>query len=121
MINSITDYIDTAKARSGAKSDRKLCDLMEVSPVWANNTRKGTLPTEKTMLKLAAIAGIPPHKALLDLNLWRSSGQAKMVYKQIADSLKGATLALLLMACFVPFPAQAKCNLVGAHNIYYGK
>jgi len=115
-MKNITDYIDTAIARSGSKSKRKFCELLGVSSSWIVATSRGTLPTDETMLRLAEIAGVPPHVALLDLNIWRSKGKAQAVYKRLSQAVeKGAITASILFFTALPF-----CQIIGNDFIYYG-
>ena len=54
------------------------------------------LPSEETLLKVAALAGIPAEKALIDLNLWRS----KNYPDRYAAWIK---LSKLILPCIIAF------------------
>jgi len=115
-MKNITDYIDIAFKRSGAKSDRKFCDLMRVNPTWVNATRKGKLPTDENMLKLAELAGIPPHIALLDLNVWRSKGKTQAVYKRLIQAVETVSLSAFV---FFISSAPALASSSNDEALYY--
>lgn len=104
-MKNIFDYIDLAKKRTGAKSDRALCKLLEISPNMVISYNKGVLPNDQTMIKLARLAGVSEREALLDLNIWRSTGAVQKVYM----AMKQGAAACLYVACFAPalFPKIA--------------
>jgi hypothetical protein len=109
-METITEYLDEAKRRSGCKSDRKFCALLGMSPTWLLHTRRGTLPTDETMLKIADIAGVDPQKALLDLNIWRSQGKTKALYQTMRKTLERAAVLCAVLAAIQVTPALAKVS-----------
>lgn len=112
------EYVEKAKKRSGAKSDRKLCDMLGVSNNMITHYKnKNTLPNDETMIKLAAIAGVDPMQALLDLNVWRSPEKIKPHYMKIMSHVSAAALSCILAA----FPALLNLDMshVLSHTIYY--
>jgi hypothetical protein len=112
-------YIDTAKSISGCSSDRKLSQLLKMAPNWVATARKRPMfPTDETMINLAKIADIPLHTALLDLNIWRSTGKAKAVYQRLAEVAQTASLTAFIFF-ITALPASAMCQLASADIIYY--
>lgn len=103
------DYINAAMQKSHCISERKFCELLKISPNSINSYRKGSWPTEKTMMKIARAAGADPWQALIDLNVWRAENDdIKQIYKGIADTIKKAALVLFTMsALYHPAPAHA--------------
>lgn len=117
-MRKITDYIDMAKERSGVKSDRKLCAMLGMSDMWVHQVKKHrALPSDDTMLKLAEIAGIPPHEALLDLNILRSTGKAQAVYKKLSAAAEKAVKVNILPALLTVIIVSNEM----VDFIYYGK
>lgn len=96
---TIDDYVDAARARIGATSDRQLATRMGLKssaiPCW--RTRR-TWPRDDTMLQLAELAGMPAEQALLDLGMWRTEGRTAEVYRRIAERLARTAAALLPFA-----------------------
>lgn len=91
------EYVEKAKKRSGAKSDRKLCDMLGVSNNMITHYKnKNTLPNDETMIKLAAIAGVDPTQALLDLNVWRAPENVKPHYMKIMSHVSAAALSVMI-------------------------
>jgi len=90
-------YVKKAMERSGAKSERQICLMMGMADNTITNYRKrNVLPNEETMMKLAQIAGIDVFIALLDLNIWRSEGQAQAAYKNILKKISVGIVAVYL-------------------------
>ena len=119
-METLEEYIAEAKKRTGVSSHRKLCALLEIAPNSITNYfNKGVYPNDKTMLKIAKLAGVNDTKALLDVNIWRSSGRCKALYSKMAEIIKqsGATLAVFLLSAV---PALASSGLSDiADFIYY--
>ena len=57
------------------------------------------LPSEETILKVAALAGVAPERALIDLNLWRSkdSPNRHEVWKKLSKMIQ---FSIALCICF---------------------
>ena len=75
------------------------------------------LPSEETLLKVAALAGIPAEKALIDLNLWRSKDDAARleVWQRISKIIKNIVPMLLILYTLY----GADCILYSTENVYY--
>ena len=80
----ISDYLNTAQAISGAGSDRGLARLLKVSQTLISKWRLGkTLPTKEFMLKIAELANMDKTVALIVLEYWKSSGEARLIFKTL--------------------------------------
>jgi hypothetical protein len=98
-MRTISWYIEEAKAHSGAKSDRKLCELLGKSPIWIHQISTGkTWPSDEGMIQLARVAGMDPFTALLDLNMWRSHGEAQKTYRKMLEKMTVVIMVLFFMA-----------------------
>lgn len=104
-------YINAAMQNSQCSSERKLCELLETGPNVITTYRRGSLPTDETMVKLARIAGIDPYIALLDLNTWRSTGAAQEAYKAILKKITTAAIVLFLLIGNGPAHAMNKAAI----------
>lgn len=91
-------YLDQAKAREEIGSDRRVALAMRMDQSTVYQMRKrGILPSEPTMLKLAALAGVPAEEALLDLAMWKARDpESRSIYARIAERLKDAAAAWAL-------------------------
>lgn len=119
-------YLDEAKHISGVKSDRQLSEMIGQSSNWAAQIRSGrAFPADETMMKLAAIAGVDPWTALLDLNMWRSQGAAQDVYRSILEKIKASIVIIALLGALSASPALAESKQYTLHyakdTVYYGK
>ena len=104
-------YIEKAQLNSNYKSDRMLSLALGKNPNLINYyKRKGVLPSDETMLKLAEIAGVDAWIALLDLNMLRTSGETRSQYADIMKKIESVALAVLVTATlgFSASPAIAK-------------
>lgn len=122
----ISWYIEEAKAKSGAKSDRKLCEMLGMAENATHAWKKrNVLPSDETMMKLAQIAGVDPWTALLDLNMWRSQGAAQNVYRSILEKIKASIVIIALLGALSASPASAEGKQYTLHyakdTVYYGK
>lgn len=99
MKNRTVDfYIERAKDNSGASSDRKLGTLLGLSEIAVSNWRNGrSWPSDDVMVKLSKICGIDPDIGLLDLNLWRSSGDAKEAYARMLKKITVVIMAMIIL------------------------
>lgn len=84
-MNSVSEYVEKARKNSGADSDRKVAQMLGLKGSAASMWRTGrTFPSDETMIRLAQVAGVDPYKALIDLNIWRSSGNVQAAYRKLA-------------------------------------
>lgn len=117
-------YISEAKIRTGAQSDRRLCEMLGLAQnaihAWK---KKNVLPSPLTMKKLSRLAGIDPAIAIMDLHSWQTKDESlKFTYGKIADAItRGAiTLALLLMVIPAPALSPEKVSTFKTDSVYYG-
>lgn len=115
-MESVRDYLDAARARHNLSADWKLGITLGVSPQWVAGVRIGTnLPSDTVMLKLAELAGVPPERALLDLNLWRAkSPSVAKVYAEIIQRLGAACVVSALLIAGSP---SGHARTVGEQNV----
>lgn len=108
-MRDLFDYISAAMQNSQCKSERKLCDMLDISNTSITNYRnKGVIPTSETMLKLAKLAGVPEWQALLDLQEWRAENEnEKAIWRQISEKIKTAALILVTAGQLGASPALA--------------
>lgn len=111
-MRDINYYVEAAIARGNIKSQRKLSEMLGLSNNVISVYLTGkSIPSDETMMKLAAIAGIDPWVALLDLNMWRSQGAAQDAYRDMMKKITAVAIAGILIAVGVaPAPAHAKVN-----------
>ena len=70
---NIDNYIENAKVNTNSSSNAKLAYLLGINPGSVSQFLSNkTLPADNTILKLAALAGIPPEVALIDVSIWRN-------------------------------------------------
>jgi len=103
----IDDYCELAKSRNKLKTNSALArelGLSHNSPT-AWKTRRAW-PSDEVMIKLAKMAGVDPMDGILDLNIWRSSGEAISLYTRMKKAMTAA-LVLLVFSFFaqglIPF------------------
>ena len=108
-MRTLESYIETAKKRSGANSDRKLGALLGASPALISAYKTGrSFPSDDLMIHIAHIAGIDPTQALLDLNVWRAPEKVKPHYMKIMSRVSAAALSVAILA----FPALAHAGIL---------
>ena len=97
-MRTIDFYLDLAKEKQNLPSDLALNRLMGFKGSMISHLRKskGRLSDEK-MIELCNLAGVSPSLGLLDLNIWRTSGIAQKVYKEIAQNANMLTISALAL------------------------
>lgn len=125
-MHTIDQYIDAACERARL-TDRQLGKYLGKSHATVSHWRtKRTWPADETMIALAEVAGMDPEQALIDLNIWRSTGEARRVYERMAGHLAPAALCLaviLMGQAIFSTPATAygpAPSRDAQHSIYYG-
>lgn len=118
-------YIAKAQVNSGAATDTKLAALLDVSASYVCMMRTGkSIPSDDMMVKIANIAGVDKEEALLDLNVWRSSGSVKDAYANILRKLGHVAVALALCLFFSAHQDATASDLNMSNSehdaIYYG-
>lgn len=99
-----SQYIELAKQTANCKSNRQLAKLLGISNVALSYIETGVnTPTDTTILRLAQLADIAPEQALIDLGIWRNSGnpEALQAYQNIKKSLTrfSALTSISLFLC----------------------
>ena len=85
---NIQAVLERARARLGDCSERELCRQLAVTHRAFAMWRDGQgWPSDETMLRLSAIAGLPNERALLMLNTWRSPPRVAAIYSQMLNRL----------------------------------
>lgn len=126
-------YVKRAMEHTGVDSYRKLCKILEIAPNAINGyLKKGCLPSDRTMTRLAMLAGINPMVAGIDLNIWRTKDTEREYYKairtQIAtkskesekmhlDILKRTSNAILILISFSSLLFSSPADPVQTKNI----
>lgn len=98
-MESVSDYIDAAKASLNYTADWKLTIDLGVSPTMVHQWKVGKCwPSEQAMIRLAELAGLDPTRALLDLNLWRARDpKVSKIYSSLIQRLGAACVAFALV------------------------
>ena len=75
------------------------------------------LPTEETALQVAALAGISPEVALIDLNIWRAKDDENRlkVWKNISKMIQLSIIITLILLN----NTNLLNILYSIHNVYY--
>jgi plasmid maintenance system antidote protein VapI len=120
-------YVETAKQKNNLKSLRSVARELEITQsAFHGLVHKHSNPSDETMIKLAKLAGVEPSIALVERNVWMSSGEPKTAYAKILHTLQHATLAIFLAVVGITglsTDASASPALSNdkTNNIYYGK
>jgi transcriptional regulator with XRE-family HTH domain len=85
---NIQSLLERARHRSGVQSTRALAKRISLNPEAMRRIENGSgLPSDDTMVRISLLAGISAEEGLLLLNMWRSSGAAATVYRQLHQRL----------------------------------
>lgn len=96
-MNSLSEIIDMAKSTQNIASDRKLAKLLDVDQKSVSGWRCGkTWPNDENIIKLAYLANIPAHEAVLLVSLMKAPDNVKPIYE---DILKKVTASIAVSAC----------------------
>lgn len=88
MRHELSDLLDSAKARIGAKSERELARALGVDPTSLLLYRRGeNWPSDDRLIRICVIASVAPDDWLLRLNMWRSTGDARRRYGALLKKL----------------------------------
>lgn len=120
-MRTVDEYADLAKNAQGFRSDRELGRALGYKGNTVSYWRqKKAWPSDDTMLQLAELAGIEPGEALIDLNIWRSSGRARSIYQRMAMTAAGLIIGLVVSTYGTATKAEQGFNLDG-QNIHYAR
>ncbi|KLN61321.1 hypothetical protein WH96_06625 [Kiloniella spongiae] len=130
-MKTVDFYIDEAKKNRGIKSDAGLSRELGFKGNPTGHWRtKRAWPADETIVELAEMANEDPTEALMNLNIWRASGKARVLYERIAKSTvqSVAILGVSSLATFGFQPKTAEASQIlekvetqVANNVYYGK
>lgn len=112
-MRTIDDYCDAAKKMQNIPSDGKLAIALNVNHSAVSQWRtKRTWPSDSTMVRLAMLAGVDPHEALVDAAIWRNGNDG--VVQSLWSDLKKKLTPIAAMLCLfmglsaaLPPPAKA--------------
>ena len=96
MTDSFSEYLENAKTATGTKSDSNMARKIGISRALLHAYKTGKAPpSEQAMIALAKRANLDETEALILLNLWKSEGDAKAIYKrllmsQVVQATKGS-------------------------------
>jgi len=128
----LRDLIDEAMERQHISSHNKLSQILEIDRSTFSHWIHGrNLPSEKIILKLAALADADPDEALLIHRiLHASTPDTKNTYHtmlRLIWSVKHAAAVLVLLFCLggihqvTAGTGIEQISLVDLHSVYYGK
>ena len=103
-MQTIDDYLDAARDRTGLPSDRQLALKMRIEPASLNAWRtKRSWPADHQMVNLAELAELDPDLGLVELNIWRTkSPAAREHYSAIRRLITAAGLVAGFITAMLP-------------------
>ena len=105
-MRTVDDYCQAAMIRTNTKSLRQLADLLMISPTLPSQWKtRRAWPSDSVMLKLADLAGIKQEIALLELEIWRTSDDARPVYEKMLQIIAKTAAAILIALGLYTLPA----------------
>jgi len=107
----IDDYIDLIKTRHDLPSDRAAAKLIGISSSSINHWRlRRTWPSDRSMIKVAELAGIDEQEAVADLHIWMAKTEdVRALWQKISASLS-ATAAMLFLVVFLWSPGISEAG-----------
>ncbi len=97
-------YIDKAMQKQSL-SQNGLAHKIGISTACMSKMASSKiLPSEETVLKVAALAGISPEQALIDLNIWRAQKDPARLaaWQKISKMISSSLIILLFLTDFSP-------------------
>ena len=123
-MKSLNNYINDAKQAKNIKSDRLLCQALNLSnnAITSYRTQRAW-PTDETMVRLAELGGNDPELALIDLNIWRTPAPAQKLYLKMFEKLTAAVFIAIILLTMPLQSANATTYIPHYmdNNIYYEK
>lgn len=93
MTQTQQEFFESAVERSGSINQSSLARKIGISRTCFSQWKKGTsYPSDKTMLKIAALCNLDPVEALALLNLWRCDESARSTYARLLDVAQSTAL-----------------------------
>lgn len=84
----ISDLMDLARQRAGLPTDAALARRLGKSHNFVCGLRKGYGRIgDESLVALCSLARVDPLPWLLDLNIERTQGEARRIYRELAQSL----------------------------------
>lgn len=129
-MNTTNEFLDAVKAKTGAGSDYKLANILEVTRGGISSYRTGrTCLDDETCLKVASILEIDPAMVFAAIYAERSkNADAKAVWKSLFEKLGGVAASLLIattLGGMTPTNANAgaasSVDVTSHNNVYYVK
>lgn len=117
-MQNFEEYAEKAMKRCNINSYNQLAKALEIKQPCVVVFRSGKkLPSARTMVKLAKLAGIPEEKALMDLAAWANADKPEIadIYRRISKMI-GCWGAIALFLCSIPY-APSILTLSG--TVYY--
>jgi len=106
----LAEYLDQARRVAGLTSDHQLARALNINSsgvCWYRSRR--SLPSDDTMIKIAALAGVDARVALLDLNVWRAgSPETRAIYEDMKRGVAAAAVLLSMMLTAAPAARAAE-------------
>ena len=82
------DFLDLCKERTNTVTDSNLARKIDVTRSSIALYRKGaSFPSDDTMFRIAKRAKLDAEECLLLLNVWRTEGEARDVYRGMLERL----------------------------------
>lgn len=93
------DYVEKAKINQFVKSNNEIAQMLNINNSCITQfCKEKTFPSQETVLKLAALAGVKPEQALIDFNLWKTKDKpnAHRIWQKLAKMIQASSLILLV-------------------------
>lgn len=121
MKRDINFYMNTAREQAGISSDRNLAVELNVATVagWRDPYRP-KIPERNVMVRLAELANMPAHIALIDRDIWVASFKAPEtvpIYEKILKKFPQYAAALIITFVL----SVAPVDFEGGNSAYAGE
>ncbi len=110
-MSDLVKYLVGVKAKTGIKSDNELARRLKITSAGINTIMRGrVVPSDKTCLRIAELAGDDPEMVLLLANKSRAPEQSKPYWDSILRKVAAASLVILFILVVAPavFPSPAQ-------------
>lgn len=129
-MNTTQRYLETLKAKTGAPSDYKLAQILDITRQQMSNYRtRGEQFGEETCMKVASILEIDPVIVMAEVQMEKAKNeQAKAAWKMLFERLGGVAASLLIattLGAMTPTNANAgaasSVDVTSNNSVYYVK
>lgn len=88
-MRTFDDYLSEARRKQNVSSNNQLAKILGISSNYISQLSRGrSLPSDETMIRIAELAKMNIEAALIDLAIWRSSGEnSKKTWLNLANKL----------------------------------